>query len=208
MKVSAVIVNPQKKKHLNNITNMPLILSILAILLGFILGTMLYCMFRETLYSDVFSIFISFFTDFTKKSSFEILSGLIISELPYIFLMLLLSFSVIGYPFTLLLTFIKTLAPTLLYSHLYSEYGLKGAEYVFLVLLLGEIVCTFGVLLMTQSCFNLSKFLSENVKTTRGESAEEIRSFTLKFAVSTLIILTSNAITLLTVSCFSSLFIF
>ena len=95
-----------------------------------------------------------------------------------------------------------------LFSHLYFEYGLKGAEYVFLVLLPGEIVCTFGVLLMTQSCFNLSKFLSKNVKTTRGESSEEIRNFTLKFAVSTVIILISNVITLLTVACFSSLFAF
>ena len=208
MKVSAVIVNPHKKVQKSKDLPLSLLLSISSVLLGLISGTLLYCFFKESLYSDVFSLFTNFFSDFTQKSSLEILSGLMVSELPYIFMMLIFSFSAIGFPFTILFTFIKSLAPTLLFSHLYFEYGLKGAEYVFLVLLPGEIVCTFGVLLMTQSCFNLSKFLSKNVKTTRGESSEETRNFTLKFAVSTVIILISNVITLLTVACFSSLFIF
>lgn len=208
MKVSAVIVNPHKKVQKSKDLPLSLLLSISSVLLGLISGTLLYCFFKESLYSDVFSLFTNFFSDFTQKSSLEILSGLMASELPYIFMMLIFSFSAIGFPFTILFTFIKSLAPTLLFSHLYFEYGLKGAEYVFLVLLPGEIVCTFGVLLMTQSCFNLSKFLSKNVKTTRGESSEETRNFTLKFAVSTVIILTSNVITLLTVACFSSLFAF
>ena len=208
MKVSAVIVNPHKKVQKSKDLPLSLLLSISSVLLGLISGTLLYCFFKESLYSDVFSLFTNFFSDFTQNSSLEILSGLMVSELPYIFMMLIFSFSAIGFPFTILFTFIKSLAPTLLFSHLYFEYGLKGAEYVFLVLLPGEIVCTFGVLLMTQSCFNLSKFLSKNVKTTRGESSEETRNFTLKFAVSTVIILISNVITLLTVACFSSLFAF
>ena len=208
MKVSAVIVNPHKKKRNKKDIPLSFLLSILSILLGLVSGTLLYCFLKENLYSEVFSFFINFFSDYTQKSCLEILSGLIISELPYIFMMLIFSFSAIGFPFTIIFTFIKSLAPTLLFSHLYYEYGLNGAEYVFLVLLPGEIICIFGVLLMTKSSFNLSKFFSDNIKVTRGESAEEIRSFTLKFAVSTVIILISNVITFLAVSCFGSLFAF
>lgn len=208
MKVSAVIVKPQKKRHKPYKISPPLIFSFSAVLSAFVSGVLLYCFFKEKLYTGIFEIFISFFTDYTQKSSLEILSGLIISELPYVFMMLIFSFSAIGYPFTLLLTFIKSLAPTLLFSHLYSEYALKGAEYAFLVLLPGEIICLFGVLLMTQSCFTASKQFTDNIKSVKGESTTEIKSFMLKFAVSTLIIMMSKLIMLCTISIFGDLFAF
>lgn len=208
MKVSAVIVKPQKKRHKPHKITPPLIFSFSAVLSAFVSGVLLYCFFKEKLYTGIFEIFISFFTDYTQKSSLEILSGLIISELPYVFMMLIFSFSAIGYPFTLLLTFIKSLAPTLLFSHLYSEYALKGAEYAFLVLLPGEIICLFGVLLMTQGCFTASKQFTDNIKNVKGESTAEIKSFMLKFAVSTLIIIMSKLIMLCTISIFGDLFAF
>lgn len=208
MKVSAVIVNSSKKSRKIPELKPSLILSFLAVFSGFVSGTLLYCFLKESLYNDVFSIFISFFSDYTQKSSPEILSGLIVSELPYIFMMLIFSFSAIGYPFCFIMTFVKSLAPTVLFSHLYCEYGLKGAEYVFLVLIAGEIISLFGVLLMTQSSFTLSRFFADNIKNAKGESTAEIKAFLLKFFVSTAIILLSNIITLLTVSLFSDLFVF
>ncbi len=208
MKVSAVIVNPHKKNSKLPEFKASLFFSVFTVFSGFISGTLLYCFIKESLYNDIFSLFISFFSDYTQKSSLEILSGLIVSELPYIFMMLIFSFSAIGYPFCFILTYIKSLAPTLLFSHLYFEYGLKGAEYVFLVFLIGEIINLFGVLLMTQSSYTLSRFLAENIKSARGESTAEIKDFALKFSVSTVIILLSNVITLLTVSIFSDLFVF
>ena len=159
MKVSAVIVNHRKAKKNNISLNLSLTLSILPILCGFISGALLYVFMKESLYRGVFDVFISFFTDFSNKSSLQILSGLIISELPYIFIMLIFSFSAIGYPFVLMLTYIKSIAPTLLFAHLYSEYALKGAEYVFLILLPGEIINLFGIILLTQGCFAFSRHI-------------------------------------------------
>lgn len=208
MKVSAVIVNHRKAKKNNISLNLSLILSILPILCGFISGALLYAFMKENLYRGVFDVFISFFTDFSNKSSLEILSGLIISELPYIFIMLIFSFSAIGYPFVLMLTYIKSIAPTLLFAHLYSEYALKGAEYVFLILLPGEIINLFGIILLTQGCFAFSRHIDGVLKNLKGEYIQELKGFLLKFSVSVAIILFGNLITLFTISLFSGLFSF
>lgn len=208
MKISAVLVKHHKRHGKKKDFPTPLILSILSIVSGFLCGTLFYCFMKESLYDSIFELFISFFTDFTNKSSSEIISGLILSELPYIFIMFVFSFCVIGFPFTLFVTFVKSLAPTLLFSHLYCEYALKGAEYVFLVLLIGEAVNLFGTLLMTQGCFHMSSVLYENLWKERGECREEIKSFSLKFALSAGTIILSNVITFVTVTSFNSLFSF
>lgn len=207
MKVSAVIMPRKKYKRQNRGISSSVYFSVFAVLAGLICGTLVFRFMRESVFQSVFRLFISFFSDFSNKSYGEIISGLILSELPYIFVIFILAFSVIGSPFIFLLSFAKSLAPTLLFSYLYCEYGLKGTEYVFLVLAPGEIISLFGMLLLTQSCLTLSSFLKRN-QTEKGEYRQEIKAFSLKLAVGTGVILLSRLITFLTVIRFSSLFTF
>lgn len=207
MKVSAVII-PKRMINKESYISAPLILSVSAVLTGFVLGTLTYCFLKESVFQGVFSLFISFFTDFSNKNSPEILSGLILTELPYIIAMAILGFSVIGYPLILILTAVKSIAPTLLFSHLYCEYGLKGAEYAFLVMAAGEIVAIFGVLLMTQCCYRMSMQFNRSLSAENGERRENLKIFFLKFTVSSVILIFSRFITFLTITSFSSLFSF
>ena len=208
MKVNAVFLKPTKIKSEGNFIGPPLILSVIAVFAGLISGTLIYIFMKDSLSSEVLRLFISFFYDFSSKTKAEILSGLIVTVLPYIFLMFVFGLDLIGAPLSLIFTFFKSLAPTLLFSFLYREYGLKGAEYVFLVLAAGEMLSLFGILLVCSSSYRMSRELQALYNGTKGEFPQEIRSFLLKFTVGTCVIILSRFITFLTVTGFKDLFVF
>lgn len=208
MKVNAVFLKPTKIKSEENFIGTPLILSVIAVFAGLISGTLIYCFMKDSLSSEVLRLFISFFYDFSSKTKAEILSGLIVTVLPYIFLMFVFGLDLIGAPLSLIFTFFKSLAPTLLFSFLYREYGLKGAEYVFLVLAAGEMLSLFGILLVCSSSYRMSRELQALYNGTKGEFPQEIRSFLLKFSVGTGVIILGRIVTFMTITSFSSLFEF
>lgn len=208
MKVNAVFLKPTKIKSEGNFIGTPLILSVIAVFAGLISGTLIYCFMEDSLSSEVLRLFISFFYDFSSKTKAEILSGLIVTVLPYIFLMFVFGLDLIGAPLSLVFTFFKSLAPTLLFSFLYREYGLKGAEYVFLVLAAGEMLSLFGILLVCSSSYRMSRELQALYNGTKGEFPQEIRSFLLKFSVGTCVIILGRIVTFMTITSFSSLFEF
>ena len=208
MKVSTVFIKTKRKKSKSNFPDAPLILSAATILTGLISGTLIYCFMKETLTANVLKLFFSFFYDFSSKSNSEALSGLLISAVPYIFIMLVLALDLIGAPLSLLFTYFKTLAPTLLFSFMYREYGIKGAEYVFLILAAGEIVLLFGVLLICSSTYRMSRSLFNFHKGIKGEYPQKIRSFITEFTMGTVIIIFSRFVTFLTVIVFKGLFVF
>lgn len=208
MKVNAVFLRPTKNKSEANFINTPLILSVIASLAGLLSGTLIYFFMKDNLSGDIMRLFINFFYDFSSKTKAEVMSGLVVTALPYIFLMFVFGFDLIGAPLSLIFTYFKSLAPTLLFSFMYREYGLKGAEYVFLVLAAGEMISLFGVLLVCSAAYRMSSQLREYYKQGKGELPQEIRSFLLKFSVGTAVIISSRFVTFLTVTGFRDLFIF
>ena len=208
MKINAVFMKPQKAKSKNPEFNTPLILSVIAVFFGLVSGALIYCFMKDSLNADILKLFTGFFYDFSGKTKAEILSGLIITVLPYIFLMFIFALDLIGAPLSLVFTFFKSLAPTLLFSFLYREYGLKGSEYVILVLGAGELISLFGVLLVCTATYKASSALREFLRSTKGELPQEIRSFLLKFTVGAGVIIFSRFVTFLTVTGFKDLFSF
>ncbi len=208
MKVNAVFLRSTKNKSEARVINMPLILSVIASFSGLLSGALIYCFMKDNLSGDIMRMFISFFYDFSSKTNAEVLSGLVVTALPYIFLMFVFGLDLIGAPLSLVFTYFKSLAPTVLFSFLYREYGLKGAEYVFLVLAAGEMISLFGVLLVCSAAFRMSSQLREYYKNGKGEFPQEIRSFLLKFAVGTAVIISSRFVSFLTVTGFKDLFVF
>ena len=208
MKVSTVFIKQKRNKNETNLPDTPLILSISVILSGLISGMLIYSFMKESLSAELLKVFISFFYDSTSKTEPEFLSGLLVSILPYIVMMFIFALDLIGAPLALIFTYFKTLAPTLLFSFLYCEYGLKGAEYVFLVLAAGEITSLLGTLLICSSTYRMSARMKEIYKAGKGEYPQEIRKFIPKFTVGTVIVILSRLIIFITVTSFKDLFVF
>ena len=208
MKVNAFLTKKTAHEKSENYISTPTVFSIIAILTGFVSGALLFCFFKGRLTDDILRLFISFFYDTSGKTNTEILSTMILSVLPYIIIMLILAFDLFGTHLCLIFTFFKSLAPTLLFSFLYNEYGLKGAEYVFLVLAAGEIISVFGILLTCSCCYIMSKIIRNVYFGNKTEFPPEIRNFLLKFTVGISIIIISRFITFLTVTTFRNLFVF
>ena len=87
MKVSTVFIKQKRNKNETNLPDIPLTLSISAILAGLISGMLIYSFMKESLSPELLKVFISFFYDSTSKTEPEFLSGLLVSVLPYIVMM-------------------------------------------------------------------------------------------------------------------------
>ncbi len=211
MKFSAVIIpkNGLKKTEKGSSRgDYKLLLSFLSVFLGLLLGALIYVILSEKLKGSIWNLFKSFFSDFSNKTNPEIISGLVLSEIPYLVVMFILGLSAIGYPIVLVISTIKCMAPTLLFSYLYSAFGLKGAEYVFLVLALGKIIMLLGVIMVTHSSFSMSYAIKDILNENRKEYKTELKKYLLRSGVITLIFLMSCLLTFSTVKGFSSLFSF
>lgn len=208
MKVNAVIVKNKKDKNNKPTANAPLILSVIAVLSGLSSGVLIYCFFKESLSMEILELFTSFFWNFKGKTAGEVISGLILSALPYIFLMFIFAMDVTGAPLCLALTFFKALAPTLLFSYLYEAQGLKGVEYVFLVLAAGEIFSISGTLFITSCSYRMSRITYNMCLKEKEKFPQEMRDFILRFSVGTGIIIISKIVTFVSVTVFGDLFTF
>ena len=67
MKVSTVFIKQKRNKNETNLPDIPLILSISAILAGLISGMLIYSFMKESLSAELLKVFISFFYDSTSK---------------------------------------------------------------------------------------------------------------------------------------------
>lgn len=208
MKINAVILRNRNSENIFGSGNIRIYISFFVIAAGLVSGSLIYLFTSETLGGSIWNIFVGFFTDFSSKSNPEIISGLILSELPYFIVMFVLGFSVIGYPLVLILSFIKSMGPTFLFAYLYSSFGLKGAEYVFLVHSIGKIVMLLGVMMMTQSCFTMSMTLKNQLTDNNKDCKNELKKYIIRSLVIFGIFLLSSLINFLTITSFSSLFSF
>lgn len=204
MKINAVISKPSLKV---NYTDKTAILSAVIIALGIICGTIIFLLSDNSITETLFEYFISFTTDFSNKNKPEILSGLILSHIPYFIATIVLGLSVVGVYLIPIITFIKSIGIGLLITYIYQAFTLKGIEYCLLVLFPGKFFLIFAMILLTQNCLITSNNIRLSAKGSKGRVVEPDK-FILRTIFIVFIILASVAIDFITIICFSSLFDF
>lgn len=204
MKVSAVITaNKLRSGPVNSGNFNGIIIVFLSLAIGLLSGTVIYALSDESLFASLGEYFISFSTDFSNKNKPEILSGLILSDIPYVLIMLILGTSSLGTVPALLLSFLKSAGIGAVVSHLYTTYSLKGIEYCILMLFPSEALRLFAMLVFTHSCYVTSIKVYKCVKGV--DSDAELNKYFMRSALMFIVFLMASFIRFLTVISFSSL---
>ncbi len=208
MKISAVISpkiikNSSKQMKYDKITLINF--SVLAI--GLALGVFVYISAKEYLTGEIWDYFINFTTDFSSKTSIEILSGILLSHLPYLLFMIILGTSIYGVIPAIIISVIKTMGLGLVISHIYSTYSLKGIEYTFMVFFPGKFVLLFSMMILMHVCINSSRKI-QILSAGESQIKYSLTEYLTKVSFGALLMLFSSVIDCLAIVCFSSLFSF
>ena len=204
MKINAVI----SKSSVNvDSTYKSAIISAITIAVGIIFGAIIYILSKDNLNSSLVEYFINFSTDFSNKNKPEILSGIILSHIPYFIMMIIFGTSVVGTPAVILLTNIKSMGIGLLTTYIYSSFSLKGIEYCLLVMFPGKFILIFAMILLTQSCFVTSNDIIQRLKNKEGRVVS-LEKFAVRSILIFGLIILSALIDFLANISFSSLFNF
>ena len=204
MKINAVISKPSINV---NYANKTAILSAVIIALGIICGTIIFLVSDSTVAETLFEYFISFTTDFTNKNKPEILSGLILSHIPYFIVMIILGVSIVGVYLVPVITLIKSIGIGMLITYIYQTFMLKGIEYCLLVLFPGKFIMLFAMILLSQNCL----ITSNNIRLSAHGNKDrvvELDKYILRTVFIAMIILVSSTVDFITIISFSSLFDF
>ncbi|MBE6774743.1 MAG: hypothetical protein E7543_00960 [Ruminococcaceae bacterium] len=206
MKINAVISTDIIKKE--KITeNKISIINFSVLASAIVCGTLLYVFLKDYFADGIFKSFTSFFSDFSNKTNLEIISGIALSHLPYILLMMILGTSACGCAIIVIISFIKVAGLGILAAYFYSSFALKGIEYALLVFFPGKFVLILSVLFMMHFCTNNSLNIKSLIKgECRAENMDSL--YNLKSVIAILLFILSSAIDGFTVVSFSSLFAF
>lgn len=206
MKVSAVISPKIIKGNTFRYDKISL-LNFGVLALGLLFGAVIYILSEDYLTGEIWNYFIKFTTDFSSKTNIEILSGMILSHIPYITLVVIFGTSAVGTSMIILISFFKTMGLSVVSSYIYSTYGLKGIEYSVMVFFPGKFVLLLSMLLLMYICINSSMSIK---RTLAGElqSDYSFSEYLLKVSIGVVFFLLSSVIDFLAVICFSSLFSF
>lgn len=206
MKVSAVISPKFIKRNSTNYDKMSLInFSVLS--LGLLFGVLIFILAEDYLTGEIWEYFIRFSVDFSSKNGIEILSGMILSHIPYILLMIVFGTSVCGIAPIMLISMIKTMGLGLVSAYIYSAYSLKGVEYSFIVFFPGKFVLLLSVMVMMHICVNASRAISR-ISAGDIQAKYSLSEYLAKISIGVLLFIFSSVIDCLAVMCFSSLFSF
>ena len=204
MKINAVI----SKSSVNvDSTYKSAIISAITIAVGIIFGAIICILSKDNLNLSLIEYFINFSTDFSNKNKPEILSGIILSHIPYFIMMIIFGTSVVGTPAVILLTNIKSMGIGLLTTYIYSSFSLKGIEYCLLVMFPGKFVLIFAMILLTQSCFVTSNDVRHCLTNKEGRVVS-LEKFAIRSILIFGLIILSALIDFLAIISFSSLFNF
>lgn len=204
VKINAVITKPTIRLDYANNTA---ILSAAVIAAGILTGSLVYFVTYNEDINSLCEYFLTFITDFSKKNKPEIFSGLILSDLPYLVMMLILGTSVIGTPGILALTYIKSIGIGLLITYIYDSFALKGLEFSLLVLMPGIFVLIFAMILLTQSCFVNSQNINKALNN-KENGVLPHQKFFIRSLIIISIFIFSSVLDCVTLTGFSSLFDF
>ncbi len=174
---------------------------------GLLMGCLFCFLFEKHLNEKLFSVFIDFTTNFTNKSSIEIISGIILSIIPYFIIMYFLGTSARGTSAIFLLTFLKSLGLSIVTTYIYFTYELKGIEYCLLVFFPGKILLLFSMLLLTENCFITSKHIQKTIKN-KNESKVDLSKYDFRNVFIAIIMLLSCVVEFVLIKAFSTLFVF
>ena len=204
MKINAVI----SKSSVNvDSTYKSAIISAITIAVGIIFGAIICILSKDNLNLSLIEYFINFSTDFSNKNKPEILSGIILSHIPYFIMMIIFGTSVVGTPAVILLTNIKSMGIGLLTTYIYSSFSLKGIEYCLLVMFPGKFVLIFAMILLTQSCFVTSNDIRQRLTNKEGRVVS-LEKFAVRSILIFGLIILSALIDFFAIISFSSLFNF
>ena len=204
MKINAVISKPSIKFDLSDKLAM---FSAVIIAVGIVTGAMIYSVAKSEIVNLLCEYFTSFVTDFANKNKPEIISGLILSNIPYFIMMLIFGTNVAGTPGVIALTYAKSMGIGLLYTYIYEAYALKGIEFCLLVLLPGKFVLIFAIILLTQNCMLTSNNLRKNLKCEESRVVP-LHKFALRSMIIAVIFILSSVVDYFTLTGFSALFDF
>ena len=204
MKINAVISKPSVKI---NSVNKSAITSAIMIVVGIIVGSIIYLINKDDLVNSLFDYFISFSMDFSHKNKPEILSGIILSNIPYFIIMLVLGTSAVGTPGIFALTVVKSMGLGMLTTYIYDSFSLKGIEYCLLVTLPGKFILIFAMILATQNSFMTSDTIRESLISKEGRVVS-LNKFLLRSIFILFLILLSALVDFIAIVSFSSLFNF
>ena len=204
MKINAVI----SKSSVNvDSTYKSAIISAITIAVGIIFGAIICILSKDNLNLSLIEYFINFSTDFSNKNKPEILSGIILSHIPYFIMMIIFGTSVVGTPAVILLTNIKSMGIGLLTTYIYSSFSLKGIEYCLLVMFPGKFVLIFAMILLTQNCFVTSNDIRQRLTNKEGRVVS-LEKFAIRSILIFGLIILSALIDFFAIISFSSLFNF
>ncbi len=207
MKIGAVISAEKLKFSPVKINNPSALVSFSVIASGLVFGCLFYTFEGSLLKNELWNFFVSFSSDFSNKNKPEILSGLLISNMPYVCLMTVFGTCAVGTPAVFLLSFLKSAGLGALSSYIYSSYALEGIEYCLLIFFPGKIILLFAMLLLTQSCYTLSRDIFSALKQ-EGIKKVNMEKYFLRTVLITAIFSFSALIEFLCLTSFSSLFSF
>ncbi len=204
MKVSAVIHKPSFS---SDNTKKSALISTIILVAGIISGTVVYMLSKDSVENELRELFLSFFTELSNKNKPEIISGLVMQNLGYFFLMLIFAVCAFGTPAVYFLSFAKALGLGMLTTYIYDAFALKGIEYCLLVFFPGKILLIFAMVLLTQNCYVMSLDINRSLRN-KSDGVVEFKNFSLRALLILIIIFLSSFVDFLTVISFSSLFNF
>lgn len=204
MKINAVISKPTVKY---NIADKTAILSAGVITISIIVGAIIYSIVRSDVTDTLCEYFLRFTTDFTNKNKPEIISGLFLSNIPYLILMFIFGTSYIGVPAVFLLSAVKSIGLGMLTTFIYDTYSLKGVEYCLLVLFPGKFIFIFAMILLTQNCCINSMNVKQMIRE-KKDGVVQSDKYILRYILLLIAFMLSSAVDFLTIKVFSTLFNF
>ena len=206
MKINAVISKPSVKL---NSADKTAIISAVVIAVSIIIGAVLYSIAKSDVTDTLCEYFLKFMTDFSNKNKPEIISGLIFTNIPYLFMMLIFGTSLIGTPAVFTLTAIKSIGMGLLTTFIYDTYSLEGIEYCLLVFFPGKFILVFAMILLTQNCCINSLSIIYAVKGIEGRVVQlQFDKFILRSVFIIILFVLASIVDFLMLNFFSSLFMF
>ena len=180
-----------------------LIYSFISVAVGLISGAVVTGFTTSDLKTETADLFVSFFTDFTDKNKLEIFSGISLEGLIYFVALFIAGGNIFGKKLTLVLTALKASGITAIITVLYSDYALKGLEYILLVFMPGKIMLFFAMLFMTKFCYEFSL----DLRSTKDRK-KITNVFIIKSLIALFFMLVSWLIDFLAIIIFSGLFEF
>lgn len=200
---SNILRNAKKITEGNKITaaNFSVILG------GIVSGALVYLTGKEYIIGEICDYFLNFTTDFSYRSKIEVLSGLLLTHIPYVIICVTLGVCIIGTYLIYFFSFIKAAGISIILAHIYCTYKLKGVEYALLVFLPGKFMMIFAMLSLMYISVNCSIKLNKKIK---GDNTEKLyfSGYYGRSAVTFMLFVVSSLIDFICVSCFSPLFDF